>query len=87
MDKDPRKVNLGVGAYRDEQGKAYILPSVKKVGSATHFFLLPILNMSNYRQRKLSEPPTSTKSTFRLLVSPNSRKMLLYWLTVQEVIP
>ncbi|KAF9531974.1 aspartate aminotransferase [Crepidotus variabilis] len=29
-DKDPRKINLGVGAYRDDQGKPYILPSVKK---------------------------------------------------------
>jgi hypothetical protein len=32
-DTDPRKINLGVGAYRDEQGKPYILPSVKKVRS------------------------------------------------------
>ena len=30
-DKDPRKINLGVGAYRDEHGKPYVLPSVKKV--------------------------------------------------------
>ena len=30
-DKDPRKINLGVGAYRDGNGKPYILPSVKKV--------------------------------------------------------
>jgi aspartate aminotransferase len=29
-DKDSRKINLGVGAYRDENGKPYILPSVKK---------------------------------------------------------
>ncbi|KAJ3737177.1 glutamic oxaloacetic transaminase AAT1 [Lentinula guzmanii] len=29
-DKDPRKINLGVGAYRDEHGKPYILTSVKK---------------------------------------------------------
>jgi len=29
-DKDPRKINLGVGAYRDEHGKTYVLPSVKK---------------------------------------------------------
>ncbi|KAF8642342.1 hypothetical protein AX16_009611 [Volvariella volvacea WC 439] len=29
-DKDPRKINLGVGAYRDGQGKPYVLPSVKK---------------------------------------------------------
>lgn len=30
-DTDPRKINLGVGAYRDDKGKPYILPSVKKV--------------------------------------------------------
>ncbi|TDL28308.1 glutamic oxaloacetic transaminase AAT1 [Rickenella mellea] len=29
-DKDPRKINLGVGAYRNEHGKPYVLPSVKK---------------------------------------------------------
>ncbi|KAF8756169.1 NAD(P) transhydrogenase beta subunit [Rhizoctonia solani] len=28
-DKDPRKINLGVGAYRDDKGKPYILPSVQ----------------------------------------------------------
>lgn len=28
-DSDPRKVSLGVGAYRDDQGKPYILPSVR----------------------------------------------------------
>ncbi|KAF7306974.1 Aspartate aminotransferase [Mycena indigotica] len=29
-DKDPRKINLGVGAYRDGNGKPYVLESVKK---------------------------------------------------------
>ncbi|KAF5374892.1 hypothetical protein D9758_000229 [Tetrapyrgos nigripes] len=29
-DKDPRKINLGVGAYRDENGKPYVLNSVQK---------------------------------------------------------
>ncbi|KAF8507088.1 pyridoxal phosphate-dependent transferase [Russula emetica] len=29
-DKDPRKINLGVGAYRDGDGKPYVLNSVKK---------------------------------------------------------
>ncbi|KIY47045.1 hypothetical protein FISHEDRAFT_46081 [Fistulina hepatica ATCC 64428] len=29
-DKDPLKINLGVGAYRDEHGKPYILKSVQK---------------------------------------------------------
>jgi aspartate aminotransferase len=30
-DSDPRKVNLGVGAYRDDNGKPYIFKVVKKV--------------------------------------------------------
>ncbi|KAJ1913354.1 aspartate transaminase aat1 [Tieghemiomyces parasiticus] len=29
-DKDPRKMNLGVGAYRDDQGKPYVLSCVRK---------------------------------------------------------
>ncbi|KAG0170259.1 aspartate transaminase aat1 [Apophysomyces sp. BC1034] len=29
-DTDPRKMNLGVGAYRDDNGKPYVLTSVKK---------------------------------------------------------
>ena len=29
-DKDPRKINLGVGAYRDENGKPYVLNAVKQ---------------------------------------------------------
>ena len=30
-DKDPKKVNLGVGAYRDNNGKPFVFPIVKKV--------------------------------------------------------
>lgn len=30
-DKDEKKVNLGVGAYRDDNGKPFIFPIVKKV--------------------------------------------------------
>mmetsp|Transcript_27379 Transcript_27379/g.20525 ORF Transcript_27379/g.20525 Transcript_27379/m.20525 type:complete len:269 (-) Transcript_27379:417-1223(-) len=30
-DKDPSKVNLGVGAYRDDAGKPYVFPIVRKV--------------------------------------------------------
>ncbi|GAA5987409.1 hypothetical protein JCM11641_002280 [Rhodosporidiobolus odoratus] len=29
-DTDPKKINLGVGAYRDAKGKPYVLPSVLK---------------------------------------------------------
>ncbi|XP_076322399.1 glutamate oxaloacetate transaminase 2 isoform X1 [Tachypleus tridentatus] len=30
-DTNPKKVNLGVGAYRDDQGKPFVLPCVRKV--------------------------------------------------------
>lgn len=29
-DKDPRKINVGVGAYRDDQGKPFVLNAVRK---------------------------------------------------------
>jgi aspartate/tyrosine/aromatic aminotransferase len=29
-DKNPKKCNLGVGAYRDDEGKPYIFPVVRK---------------------------------------------------------
>lgn len=31
LDKSPNKMNLGAGAYRDDQGKPYVLSCVKKV--------------------------------------------------------
>lgn len=30
-DQDPNKMNLGVGAYRDDNNKPFVLPSVLKV--------------------------------------------------------
>lgn len=30
-DKNPKKVNLGVGAYRDNDGKPFVFPVVRKV--------------------------------------------------------
>jgi len=30
-DENPNKINISVGAYRDEEGKPYVLPVVKKV--------------------------------------------------------
>ena len=30
-DTNPKKINLGVGAYRDDTGKPFVLPSVKLV--------------------------------------------------------
>jgi len=46
-DKNPKKINLGVGAYRDDNGKPFVLPSVKQVKgyftfsfSHSQFFLM-----------------------------------------------
>ncbi|RWS11706.1 aspartate aminotransferase-like protein [Dinothrombium tinctorium] len=33
-DTNPKKINLGVGAYRDDEGKPYVLPSVKQAEEA-----------------------------------------------------
>lgn len=30
-DTNPKKMNLGVGAYRDDQGKPFVLSCVRKV--------------------------------------------------------
>lgn len=40
-DTNPKKINLGVGAYRDDNGKPYILPTVLKV-KFKHFTLKPL---------------------------------------------
>uniref|UniRef100_A0A0K8W881 Aspartate aminotransferase n=1 Tax=Bactrocera latifrons TaxID=174628 RepID=A0A0K8W881_BACLA len=39
-DKNPKKVNLGVGAYRDDNSKPWVLPSVKEVCCLWFLFLL-----------------------------------------------
>ncbi|VDM39149.1 unnamed protein product [Toxocara canis] len=33
-DTNPKKMNLGVGAYRDNSGKPFVLPSVRKAEEA-----------------------------------------------------
>lgn len=38
-DTNPKKMNLGVGAYRDDQGKPFVLKSVRKV-RAPHWCLI-----------------------------------------------
>lgn len=34
-DTSPKKMNLGVGAYRDDQGKPFVLSCVRKVGPSS----------------------------------------------------
>lgn len=35
-DTNPKKMNLGVGAYRDDQGKPFVLSCVRKVELINH---------------------------------------------------
>ena len=54
-DTDPRKINLGVGAYRDEAGLPYVLPSVleadKRIANMNlDKEYLPITGHSNYQK-------------------------------------
>ena len=42
-DTNPKKMNLGVGAYRDDNNKPYILPSVKLVAKTNHLQLFLFL--------------------------------------------
>ncbi|KAG5683728.1 hypothetical protein PVAND_012993 [Polypedilum vanderplanki] len=53
-DTDSRKVNLGVGAYRTEEGKPWVLPVVKKAEKAVvdddslNHEYLPVLGLDTY---------------------------------------
>ncbi|PWN95002.1 putative aspartate aminotransferase mitochondrial precursor [Tilletiopsis washingtonensis] len=52
-DTDKRKINLGVGAYRDQDGKPYVLPSVRKAEEQVLAALwdkeyLPITGLANF---------------------------------------
>jgi aspartate aminotransferase len=38
-DSNPKKMNLGVGAYRDDANKPFVLPSVRQVCFDSIFFL------------------------------------------------
>ncbi|PAV22568.1 glutamic oxaloacetic transaminase AAT1 [Pyrrhoderma noxium] len=69
-DKDPRKINLGVGAYRDGDGKPYVLPSVKKAeeilsSSQPDKEYLPITGL-----------PEFTKNAAKLAYSAESKPLL-----------
>lgn len=39
-DPAPEKINLGVGAYRDENGKPYVLNCVRKVKTNSFYYLI-----------------------------------------------
>ena len=87
-DKDPRKINLGVGAYRDGDGKPYVLPSVKKV--ETNICLRPVeIYWRQYQAEEIlssSQPdkeylpitglPEFTKNAAKLAYSADSKPLV-----------
>ncbi len=68
-DADSRKINLGVGAYRDEHGKPYVLPSVKLVSSLV-FYSLAATSLNR---------PTRRRSEFMQLDKTKSTSPSLDW--------
>lgn len=73
-DKDPRKINLGVGAYRDGDGKPYVLNSVKKVLSLCHL-MKAVVNAGYFRPRTSSARLIQTRSISLSPVSQSSRRV------------
>lgn len=37
-DTNPKKINLGAGAYRDDNTKPFVLPSVREVSKLLSYF-------------------------------------------------
>lgn len=73
-DTDSNKVDLGIGAYRDNNAKPWVLPVVKKVGAlavATDSCLLIIYDRPT---RSCVRIPTSTTSTCPLPVCQISQQ-------------
>jgi hypothetical protein len=74
-DKFEKKVNLGVGAYRDDADKPWVLPSVRKVPSPLPSSMRdrPVADARDRRRSASSRTRRSTTSTCRSRGSPRSR--------------
>ncbi|XP_073942151.1 glutamate oxaloacetate transaminase 2 [Choristoneura fumiferana] len=65
-DQDPKKVNLGVGAYRDDEGKPFVLPSVRKAEEILHSRHL------NHEYAPISGEAAYTEAVAKLAFGDNS---------------
>lgn len=73
-DEDPNKVDLGIGAYRDDNAKPWILPVVKKVRPPRLPLVLTYPRLTMHRlMTDSATTPTSTTSTSPSLVSQSSQ--------------
>ena len=83
-DSNPSKMNLGVGAYRDDQGKPFVLPSVK---AAEHKILTDSLNKeyapiggeSSYGKNCIF-----TRKKLKLLSQKKSRPKKISWNEINQ---
>lgn len=66
-----KKVDLGIGAYRDDNAKPWVLPVVKKVESTTLSAEAFADGISRQRQ-SYRKTPTSTMNISQLLAWQNS---------------
>ncbi|ORX77513.1 aspartate aminotransferase [Basidiobolus meristosporus CBS 931.73] len=66
-DTDGKKVNLGVGAYRDDAGKPWVLPVVQKAKQV----LLSDPNL-NHEYLTIRGLPSFTEAAAKLILGPNS---------------
>jgi len=66
-DKDPRKINLGVGAYRTEEGKPFVLQVVKEVEEEMQKELGKSINKE---YSTIDGPPELKTLTQRLVFGP-----------------
>jgi hypothetical protein len=93
-DSNPNKINLGVGAYRDDNGKPFVLESVKRVRCcpfplSTSLLRLKLQKFSSslldfhispsHRPRSTSSSLTSIMSILPLEVPPSTTSSPLSW--------
>lgn len=82
-DTNPKKINLGVGAYRDDNGKPYVLPTVLQVKFndkyIPYFPLLLNRRSFEFRLNKTFCKVNSTKNTRPLVATLISVSLQLNW--------
>ncbi|KAL2316065.1 Aspartate aminotransferase, cytoplasmic [Schizosaccharomyces pombe] len=66
QDEDPKKVNMSVGAYRDDTGKPWILPAVKKASK-----IVEEQASFNHEYLPIAGLPRFTKAAAEVLFRPN----------------
>jgi len=68
-DTNPKKINLGVGAYRDDNGKPYVLPSVQKAEEAM------AKKQLDKEYAPISGPPEFGKLSIQLALGDDSEEV------------